>query len=230
MKEDVGDGRLVLVAQDVGGGAAAPPMRMSSGASKRSEKPRAALSSCIDETPMSSTTPSTASTPRRRATRRARRSAPPRAAAGRRTKRREPRRPRWPPDRGRARRPRAAIEKRARIAAGAERGVDIEAAGARARAPPSPPQAGQERGRARPGAASLIGASPGRQGLALGAQAPDPRPRLFEMGLEPRRLPDLEFVPLSTNTASPSSPRSPSAAPRKKPGPPRRAADLAHAE
>ena len=35
------------------------------------------------------------------------------------------------------------------------------------------------------------------ESFAFGAQAPDPRPRLFEMRLKAGRLPNLEFVPLA---------------------------------
>ena len=37
---------------------------------------------------------------------------------------------------------------------------------------------------------------PRRRRVALGPQAPDARPRFFEMRLKAGRLPDLELVPL----------------------------------
>ena len=106
-------------------------MRMSRGASNLSEKPRPASSSCIDDTPMSKTTPSAASTPRRFADRvelAEARFREPKPAAGRSRQRRAGANGRRVAVDGDDRR--AAIEERARIAAGAERGVDIDAAGA----------------------------------------------------------------------------------------------------
>ena len=106
------------------------PIRMSSGPPSRNEKPRSAWSSCIEETPTSITTPSTAAAPCAAQT------------SARLEKRSSTRvsRPSGPVDQIEAagnRRPVAVdaddpgsrdIEDRAAVAAGAEGGVDIDAA------------------------------------------------------------------------------------------------------
>ena len=229
MKQDVGDRLFVLVAQDVGGRAPAAPPCACRGARRAGTKSRA---------------------PPRRAASTTRRC---RARRRRQPRRRDASRPRRarrsalptsrsrPPDEAAERRagangrrvavdgddPRAAIEKRARIAAGAERARRHRGRRRGARARRSPPQAGRERGRASAGAARLIAASPparaprARRATAGPAPAPPrdgpesaPAPRSGTCG-PARRTPPRRRAPTPT-----------SAAPRKKRGPPSRGAEI----
>ena len=198
MKQNVGDRRLVLFAQDVGGRAAASSPCACRGARRSAARSRAR--------------PRRAASTKRRC--RARRRRPRRrrdAARSRRDRRSAPRQAQ--PAAGRSgercagpngRRvaierdhARAAVEQRARIAAGAERAVDIDAAGARIE---RLHRLGEQDGNvAEPGGrgGAHHDAPGGAERVALRAQAPDPLPRLLEMGLEPRRLPDLELVALA---------------------------------
>ena len=103
------------------------PMRMSSGPSSRNEKPRSAWSSCIDETPRSNTTPSTAASPAidcKLANRSSTNSSRPCACATRSAPAGDRALIAIDADHACARR----LQNGARISAGAESGVDIDAA------------------------------------------------------------------------------------------------------
>ena len=109
-----------------------PLMRMSSGPSNRNEKPRLAVSSCIEDTPTSRTTPSTDSWPSSRAARSrsekrdCTRFSRPWAVSTSAAPRGDRRRIAVEPDHPRA----VHRQDLAAIAAGSERAVDIDAAGA----------------------------------------------------------------------------------------------------